>query len=95
MGFHRPNPLTAKDSIVIGLVFVTFGLFTYAIFPWGALLNNAPVDPYTDKTINSPLWGELGWWLPELSALFFVMAVVVGIAGRLGEEATAKAFISA
>jgi uncharacterized ion transporter superfamily protein YfcC len=31
--------------------------------------------------------------LPELSALFFVMAIVVGIAGRLGEEAAAKAFI--
>jgi uncharacterized ion transporter superfamily protein YfcC len=88
-----PNPLTAKDSIVIGLLFFTFGLLTFAIVPWGALLNNAPVDLYTDKTINSPLWWELGWWLPELSALFFVMAIVVGIVGRLGEEATAKAFI--
>jgi uncharacterized ion transporter superfamily protein YfcC len=88
-----PRPLTAKDSIVIGFLFFTFGLLTFAIIPWGALLNNAPVDPYTDKTINSPLWWELGWWLPELSALFFVMAIVVGIVGRLGEEATAKAFI--
>ena len=68
-------------------------MLTFAIVPWGALLNNAPIDPYTDKTINSPLWWELGWWLPELSALFFVMAIVVGIVGRLGEEATAKAFI--
>jgi uncharacterized ion transporter superfamily protein YfcC len=88
-----PAPLTTTHSIVIGLVFFTSGLLAFAIVPWGALLNNAPVDPYTDKTINSPLWWELGWWLPELSALFFVMAIVAGIAGRLGEEATAKAFI--
>ena len=88
-----PEPLTTTHAIVIGLVFFTFGLLAFSIVPWGALLDNAPVDPYTDKTVNSPLWWELGWWLPELSALFFVMAIVVGIAGRLGEEATAKAFI--
>jgi uncharacterized ion transporter superfamily protein YfcC len=88
-----PEPLSATDAIVIGLLFATFGLLAFSIVPWGAILNNAAIDPYTDKTINSPLWWELGWWLPELSALFFVMAIVVGIAGRLGEEATAKAFI--
>jgi uncharacterized ion transporter superfamily protein YfcC len=90
---RAPQPLDATDVIVIGLVFFTFGLLAFAIVPWGALLDNAAVDPYTDKTINSPVWWELGWWLPELSALFFVMAVVVGIVGRLGEQATAKAFI--
>ena len=88
-----PGPLTRTHAIVIGLVFFTFGLLAFSIVPWGALLDNAAVDPYTDKTINSPLWWELGWWLPELSALFFVMAIVVGLVGRLGEEATAKAFI--
>ena len=76
-----PEPLTTTHAIVIGLVFFTFGLLAFSIVPWGALLDNAPVDPYTDKTVNSPLWWELGWWLPELSALFFVMAIVVGIVG--------------
>jgi uncharacterized ion transporter superfamily protein YfcC len=71
----------------------TFALLAFSIVPWGAILNNAAVDPYTDKTINSPLWWELGWWLPELSALFFVMTIAVGIVGRLSEEAIAKAFI--
>jgi len=90
---RAPQPLRATDVIVIGLVFFTFGLLAFAIVPWGALLDNATVDPYTDKTINSPVWWELGWWLPELSALFFVTAIVAGIVGRLGEQATAKAFI--
>jgi uncharacterized ion transporter superfamily protein YfcC len=88
-----PEPLTRTHAIVVGLVFFTFGLLAFSIVPWGALLDNAQVDPYTDKTVNSSVWWELGWWLPELSALFFVMAIVVGIVGRLGEEATAKAFI--
>jgi uncharacterized ion transporter superfamily protein YfcC len=88
-----PEPLTTRHATVIGLVFFTFGLLAFSIVPWGALLDSAPVDPYIDTTVNSPLWWELGWWLPELSALFFVMAIVVGIVGRLGEEAAAKAFI--
>ena len=89
----RPEPMTATHAVVIGLVFFTFALLAFSIVPWGAILNDAAVDPETDKTINSSLWWELGWWLPELSALFFVMAIVVGIVGRLSEEAIAKAFI--
>src|SRR5574337_157941 len=89
---RAPEPLTATHAIVIGLVFLTFGLLAFAIVPWGALLNNTAVDPDTMKDVV-PLWWELGWWLPELSALFFVMAIVVGLVGRLGEEATAKAFL--
>ena len=88
-----PRPLGPTDLIVIGLVFFTFILLAFAIVPWGALLGNAAVDPYTSKTINSPVWWELGWWLPELSALFFVMTIIVGIVARLGEQATAKAFM--
>ncbi len=90
---RAPEPLAATHAAVIGLVFFTFGLLAFSIVPWGAILDNAAVDPYTDKTINSPLWWELGWWLPELSALFFVMTIVVGMVGRLGEEAIATAFI--
>ncbi len=88
-----PEPLGATHAAVIALVFFTFGLLAFSIVPWGALLNNATVDPYTEKTANSPLWWELGWWLPELSALFFVMAIVAALVGRLPEETAAKAFV--
>jgi uncharacterized ion transporter superfamily protein YfcC len=50
-----PEPLTTTHAIVIGLVFFTFVLLAFSIVPWGALLDNAPVDPYTDTTVNSPL----------------------------------------
>ena len=84
-----PDPLTARHMLIIALVGFTFALLTFSIIPWGAILGNAAVDPYTHETINSPFAWELGWWLPELSALFFVMAIVVGVMGGLGESGTA------
>jgi uncharacterized ion transporter superfamily protein YfcC len=88
-----PDPLTGRHKLIIALVAFTFALLTFSIIPWGAILGNYAVDPYTHETLDSPFAWELGWWLPELSALFFVMAIVVGAIGRLGEEGTAKAFI--
>ena len=88
-----PRPMMGRDKAIIALVAFTFALLTFSIIPWGAILGNYDVDPYTHETINSPFGWELGWWLPELSALFFVMAVVVGVVGRLGEKGTASAFI--
>lgn len=88
-----PRPMTGSDKAIVGLVAFTFALLTFSIIPWGAILGNYKVDPYTHETINSPFAWELGWWLPELCALFFVMAIVIGAVGRLGEARTAQAFI--
>lgn len=54
----------------------TFALLAFSIVPSGAILDNAAV---------SLIWCEVGWWLPELSALFFAMTIVLGIVSRLGE----------
>ena len=88
-----PEPLTGRHMVIIALVAFTFALLTFSIIPWGAILGNAAVDPYTHESVNSPFPWELGWWLPELCALFFVMAIVIGVIGGLGEPGTAKAFI--
>ena len=88
-----PQALTARQKLIIALVASTFALLTFSIIPWGTILDNAVIDPDTHKSIGAPFAWELGWWLPELSALFFVMAIVIGVVGRLGEAATAKAFI--
>jgi uncharacterized ion transporter superfamily protein YfcC len=90
---EAPRAMTGRDKAIIGIVAFTFALLTFSIVPWGAILGNYDVDPVTHETINSPFAWELGWWLPELSALFFVMAIVVGVVGRLGEKGTANAFI--
>jgi uncharacterized ion transporter superfamily protein YfcC len=88
-----PENLTGTHKLIIWLVVFTFALLTFSIIPWGAILNNSTVDPYTHKDVSAPFAWELGWWPPELSALFFVMAIVVGVVGRLGEAAIARAFI--
>jgi uncharacterized ion transporter superfamily protein YfcC len=87
------EPLSGRHKAVIGLVAFTFALLTFSIIPWGAILNNTLVDPDTHETISKAFVWELGWWLPELTAMFCVMAVVIGVVGRLGEAETAGAFI--
>ena len=87
------DPLGGRHKLVLGLLTGTFLLMIFSIVPWGAILNNTLADPITHETVSGPFAWELGWWLPELSALFLVMALVVGVAGRLGEADTAKAFI--
>lgn len=88
-----PPPLSRRDGVILALVAGTFGLMTFSIIPWGAILGVGEVDPYTHETITTPFRWELGWWLPELTALFCAMTIVVGAAGRLGEAEAARAFL--
>jgi uncharacterized ion transporter superfamily protein YfcC len=88
-----PAPLSGQHKIIIALVAFTFALLTFSIVPWGAIIGNSKVDPYTYETIASPFAWELGWWLPELTALFCVMAIVVGVVARMDESELSKAFI--
>ncbi len=85
--------LSGTDKAVIAILAGTFLLMIFSIIPWGAILNNTVADPVTHETITEAFSWELGWWLPELTALFMVMAVVIGVVGRLGEKDTASAFI--
>lgn len=87
------EPLSLRHKVVIGLVAFTFLLLTFSIIPWGSILHNTLVDPETHETITEAFPWELGWWLPELSVMFCVMAIIVGIVARLGEPATARAFV--
>lgn len=85
--------LSGTDKAVLGVVTFTFLLMIFSIVPWGAILNNEVADPITHKTITAPFAWELGWWMPQLTALFAVMAIVIGLVGRLGQAATSAAFI--
>lgn len=87
------RPLSGTDKSVIGVLAFTFLLMIFSIIPWGAILNNTVADPITHETLVEPFSWELGWWLPELTALFMVMAIVIGLVARLGEKDTASAFI--
>src|SRR5262249_61665799 len=52
-----------------------FGLMIFSVIPWGDFS-------------ASPESITLGWYVPELAAVFLVGAVLVGLVGGLGEEGT-------
>src|SRR2546430_15213202 len=74
-------PLTARQRVVLWIVGLTFGLMIFSVIPW--------------SDFSSSLEGiTLGWYFPELAALFIVGAVIVGLGGRLGEEGTGNGIIA-
>jgi len=78
---------------VIGLLAFTFALLIFSIVPWSSILNATTVDPVTHESVARTFGWELGWWMPELSAMFVVMAIVIGVVARLGEAETARTFL--
>src|SRR5262252_342941 len=68
-----PQPMTGRQKTVLWIFGLTFGLMIFSVIPWG--------------DFSSSLEGiTLGWYFPELAALFLVGAVLVGLVGGLGEE---------
>lgn len=92
-GKESLEPLTKRHGVLISMVAFTFALMTFAIIPWGAILQNTQANDYTGESEVQPFAWELGWWLPELTVMFIVMAIAVGVAARLNERETASAFL--
>jgi uncharacterized ion transporter superfamily protein YfcC len=91
----RLEPLTGRQKLILVLFVFTFLLLTFSIIPWSDILGGHTViaDYDTHTTAVEPYSWELGWWLPELSALFVVMAIVIGVIGGLGESGIAGNFL--
>ena len=73
------RPLTGTHKLALSLFALTFLVMVYAVIPF--------------DTMRLPL-PTLGWWFPQLSALFLGMAMLTGFLCRLGDEGTASAFVS-
>lgn len=71
--------LTGKRKVVLGIFTATFLVMIYGVIPFG--------------DIGAPL-PELGWWFPELSALFLVSGMVIGLIYGMGEKETLDAFVA-
>ena len=80
-GALRPEnrQLTGTQKLALTLFAVTFLVMVYAVIP------------FDDMGLPLP---ALGWWFPQLSALFLAAAVITGLACRLGEETIISAFVS-
>ncbi|HMD25135.1 MAG TPA: YfcC family protein, partial [Streptosporangiaceae bacterium] len=76
-----PEPMTGRQKTVLWIFGLTFGLMIFSVIPWGDF--SSALEPIT-----------LGWYFPELAALFIVGAVLVGLVGGLGEDGTVTGIIS-
>lgn len=77
------EPMTRRQIGVIVVMALTFALMIFSVIPWSSVLPGEWDAAFA--------W-ELGWWFPELIALFIIGTIVVGIVGGLGEKGIATAF---
>lgn len=82
--FVRPSGgdvpiLTFRRKVVLALFAVVFLIMTYAVIPFDEI--GVPIP-------------TLGWWFSELSGLFLVGGIVIGMVYGLGEVETIDAFVA-
>lgn len=79
--------LSGRQKIVLGITAFTFALLVFSVIPWDSIFDlSVEVDPITHEPLPNDPWWNLGWWFPELIALFLVASVVVGLVAGYGEK---------
>lgn len=70
---------TTQRKVILGLFILAFVIMIYGVIPWSDLGINRIATRY--------------WWFAELSALFLVFGIVIGIVGRMSETDLVNNFI--
>ncbi|MEY8387602.1 YfcC family protein [Oscillospiraceae bacterium 38-13] len=70
---------TPRRKLIMALFTLTFLVMIYGVIPFDEMGLPLPV---------------LGWWFPELSALFLVGGVVIGLIDRMSEEEIAETYVA-
>ena len=70
---------TPRRKVIMAVFAAVFLVMIYSVIPFDELGTSLPT---------------LGWWFPELSALFLVGGVLIGIIDRMGEEELAETFVA-
>jgi uncharacterized ion transporter superfamily protein YfcC len=79
--------LTGRQKVVLALFGLTFLTMIYGFIPWNDLWHEG-----FGKNFPLPTFAD--FYFPEAAALFLVMAVVVGMIARLGEEGTVTTIVA-
>jgi uncharacterized ion transporter superfamily protein YfcC len=79
--------LTVRQKIVLVLFALTFLTMIYGFIPWNDIWQ-------TVFHANWPLPTFYDFYFPEAATLFLVMAVVIGLIAKLGEEGTVTTIIA-
>src|SRR4051812_7688628 len=78
--------LTGRQKLVLVLFIGAFLVMIYGFIPWNDLWQEGFSKDFPLPTFAS-------FYFPEAAALFFVMAVVIGLIAKLGEERTVTTII--
>src|SRR4051812_8583870 len=79
--------LTGRQKLVLTLFAGTFLVMIYGFIPWNDLWQEGFGKDFPLPTFHD-------FYFPEAAALFLVMAVVIGLIARLGEEGTVTTIIA-
>jgi uncharacterized ion transporter superfamily protein YfcC len=79
--------LTGRQKVVLALFGLTFLTMIYGFIPWNDLWQEG-----FGKNFPLPTFAD--FYFPEAAALFLVMAVVIGLIARLGEEGTVTTIVA-
>jgi uncharacterized ion transporter superfamily protein YfcC len=79
--------LTGRQKLILTLFGGTFGVMIYGFIPWNDLWQEGFGKDFPLPTFSS-------FYFPEAAGLFLVMAVVVGLIGRFGEEGTVTTIVA-
>ena len=80
-GQEEPPKMTGGQKAVLWIFILTFALMIFSVIPWG--------------DFSSSLEGiTLGWYFPELAALFLVSSIIIGLVGKLGEEGMVNGIVA-
>ncbi|MEV4423607.1 YfcC family protein [Patulibacter sp. NPDC049589] len=80
-------PLTRRQGFVLVLFFSAFALMIYGFIPWKDIWQ-------TIFSASFPLPTFQSFYFAQASVLFIVMAVVIGLVAKLGEEGTVTTIVS-
>jgi uncharacterized ion transporter superfamily protein YfcC len=79
--------LTARQTLVLVLFGGSFLVMIYGFIPWNDLWQEGWGRDFPLPTFAS-------FYFPEAAALFFVMAVVIGLIAKLGEQGTVDTIVA-
>ena len=89
-----PARLSATQKWVLAITVFAFALMIFSVIPWSSLFadRGGPADYYVAHEVAGaePFWFELNWWFPQLSMLFVLASVLVGLVAGMGEKKIVK-----
>ena len=83
---HR---LTSTQKWVLVITVLAFALMIFSVIPWSSIFGahaGPAEDLYEHTTSTKAYWFELNWWFPQLSMLFILASVLVGLVARMKER---------